>query len=1265
MKKTLFLFCLLGLLMASDLTAQNLQQLNSAKQYYHLRNGNPLDVIRQRYTHSAGRMANTELLIDYASSNGDDSYLASYMNMHFAPSDTFGDRYVVVAYDSLHDFTSDIGYKYSDFDSIRIDSVFFSIGHENNDGLSDTLIIKLVQLNASGYPTNTVLWSQTVASGIVSLTGGTDWLDLISVGVAPNLTVPATTKVGFRMEYYGAKTDTFGYVFSFVDKGVCTANGAPYSAERSDFWPNSYRFNVFNNLLLPTAGGQDVYWDCDGNGQPDTDNPVQNINFIAKVTVIESGSPQLPGCDTVSNLFVTDTPSIYGAQGGGYVSGQNAFGDISKAEVFTNNSSAQVNGAFLLFAVAEYANANSTITANVWNSDGAGGTPGTVLASETLNIIDIAADVAIPDFTHVTFNPPAAVTGNYYIGINFTYANGDTVALVTNQQNSGHPNTAWEQWSDSTWNAYDNSWTFGALSHFILSEICTQGSCPTITVTTTYGNAICTSVNGTAGASASGGAAPYAYSWSNSLTGSSLTGLAAGSYQVTATDANGCTGTGSVTVGTTTTSLTLTVTPIANTSCGTPNGSASVSASGGTAPYNYAWSNGASTASISGLAAGAYSVTVFDANGCSGTNSTTVTNNQPVVTVSTVGIPTPNSSCTSPNGSATVIASGATGPYNYQWDAAAGNQITATASNLSGGNFSVTVTSANGCIGTTTVTVGTTTPTITVNTVSTTQNTSCAVPDGSGTVSASGGSALYAYSWSNGATGATANNLAGGSYTVTATDANGCTGSGSVTINTTTPTIALSVTNSTGNSSCISPNGSATVSASGGTGPYAFAWSSGQSGSGVTGIANGSYTVTATDANSCTGSGNVTIADNKPVLSVSVATSPVTSCVTDNGSATATTTGTAGTVTYVWSTSPAQTAATAINLAAGNYTVTATDQTSGCTATGSGTIGTNTPAVTVTISSSNNVTNCANPNGSATATASGGAGGFVYAWSTVPQQTGATASNLAAGSYTVTATSSNGCTASTSASISDNTATVTVDINVTAVTSCTSPNGTAVAVASGGSSPYAYSWSSGQTSSTLNGLNAGVYAVTVTDANSCQGTDNATVGTSVNQPSVTATATDETSQNANDGTATATGSSGSAPYLYEWSTTPAQTSATATGLDAGTYTVTLTDANGCTASTSAVVGTDNAVALPAGVSLLSIYPNPASETVNVKLEMNEVREVRMEWFNVLGEVVASRQLLNAKSVNEKFDLVALPEGMYMLRITMGSETLTRRVTIVR
>src|SRR5688572_27077878 len=147
MKKIVWLLSLF--FVALSLTTSAQMRAPQGTQYNKALNGNALDAVRQRYAQNANRQANTDIFIDYGASSGDNATLnAAFINMHFAQNDSFGDRYVVVAFDSLHDNTSDTGYKYSDFDSVRVDSLFIPFGHENNDGLSDTVIVKLVQLNA-------------------------------------------------------------------------------------------------------------------------------------------------------------------------------------------------------------------------------------------------------------------------------------------------------------------------------------------------------------------------------------------------------------------------------------------------------------------------------------------------------------------------------------------------------------------------------------------------------------------------------------------------------------------------------------------------------------------------------------------------------------------------------------------------------------------------------------------------------------------------------------------------------------------------------------------------------------------------------------------------------------------------------------------------------------------------------------------------------------------------------------------------------------
>ncbi|WP_306354269.1 T9SS type A sorting domain-containing protein, partial [Flavobacterium sp. '19STA2R22 D10 B1'] len=359
-------------------------------------------------------------------------------------------------------------------------------------------------------------------------------------------------------------------------------------------------------------------------------------------------------------------------------------------------------------------------------------------------------------------------------------------------------------------------------------------------------------------------------------------------------------------------------------------------------------------------------------------------------------------------------------------------------------------------------------------------------------------------------------------------------------------------------------NGSATVTVSGGTGAYTYSWSpSGGTAATASGLTAGNYTVTITDANNCTTTQNFTINEPTPMAVTDVQTD-VPCNGGSNGSATVTVSGGTGAYTYSWAPTGG-TAATASGLIAGNYTVTITDA-SNCTTTQSFTINEPTP-ITVTAVQTDVPCNGAS-NGSATVTVSGGTGAYTYSWSP-SGGTAATASGLTAGNYTVTITDANSCTTTQSFVINEPTPMVVVTSQNNVPCNGAS-NGSATVTVSGGTGAYTYSWSpSGGTAATASGLTAGNYTVTITDANNCTTTQSFVI----NEPApiaVTATQTNVSCNGASNGSATVTVSGGTGAYTYSWSPTGG-TAATASGLTAGNYTVTITDANNCTTTQSFVI----------------------------------------------------------------------------------------------
>ena len=689
---------------------------------------------------------------------------------------------------------------------------------------------------------------------------------------------------------------------------------------------------------------------------------------------------------------------------------------------------------------------------------------------------------------------------------------------------------------------------------------------PSLAATTSQTNVSCNGgSNGAATVTASGGTAPYTYSWSPSGgTGATASGLAAGTYTVTITDAVSNIITKTFTI-TQPTAITVSSSSQTNVACnGASTGSASVTVSGGTGPYTYSWSpSGGTGATASGLTVGTYTVTITDANACTKTKSFTIT--QPTAITATTS--QTNVSCNGgSNGSATVTASGGTGPYTYSWAPSGGTAATATG--LAAGTYIVTITDANSCMATKSFTI--TQPTaITVSSSSQTNVACNGASTGSASVAVSGGTGPYTYSWApSGGTGATASGLTVGTYTVTITDANGCTKTKSFTI--TQPT-AITATTSQTNVSCNGgSNGSASVTASGGTGPYSYSWApSGGTSATATGLAAGSYTVTITDANSCTATKSFTI--TQPTAITTGGSQTNVSCNGgSNGSATVTASGGTGPYTYSWAPSGG-TSATATGLAAGTYTVTITDANS-CIATKSFTI-TQPTAITATTSQTNVSCN-GGSNGIASVTPSGGTAPYTYSWAP-SGGTAATASGLAAGTYTVTITDANSCIATKTFTITQPTA-ITAATSQTNVSCNGGSNGIASVTPSGGTGPYTYSWSpSGGTGATATGLAAGAYTVTITDANSCTATKSFTI-TQPTAITTTGSQANVSCNGASNGFATVTASGGTGPYTYSWSPSGG-TAATATSLAAGTYIVTITDANSCTATKSFTITQPTAI----------------------------------------------------------------------------------------
>ncbi len=605
--------------------------------------------------------------------------------------------------------------------------------------------------------------------------------------------------------------------------------------------------------------------------------------------------------------------------------------------------------------------------------------------------------------------------------------------------------------------------------------------------------------DGQATADGLSGTPPYSFLW-GALTGNqstpTATGLIAGTHSVMVTDSNGCTDSIVVLI-TEPDSMYFIIDSMTSVSCnGFSDGSLAVSATGGTAPYTYQWdvAAGSQTNTLAtGLSAGGYLLTVTDTNGCTFSDTATVTEPDSILIL----IDTTDVLCNgADNGTATANLTGGTSPYTYLWSPSAGNQTTATATGLVPGTHSVTVSDSNACIDSAFVTI--TEPAVLNVITNNISNVSCnGLSDGTIDVLVTGGTTPYYYLWDAAAgnqTSSLAGNLIAGGYTITVTDTNGCVATHTDTV--TEPTAIVISINTSGVSCNGGNDGTATASPTGGIPSYAYQWGAltgNQTTATAVGLSAGTYSVTVTDSTGCNDSATAVV--NEPALLSFVIDSvsdPSCTGFTD-GSIWCSATGGTAPYSYLWDAAAGnQTTAVATNLIAGDYVLTVTDS-NGCSFADTTGL-TDPPPLLISIDTTAVLCN-GGSDGTATAIPSGGTQSYTYLWgSSAGSQTNATASGLSAGTHSVTITDANNCIVDTQIVISEPPQ-LSVDIIELNSSLCFgTSNGELDVLVLGGVPTYSYLWQPGNfTFPNINNLAPGSYILTISDANNCQASDTAVV----------------------------------------------------------------------------------------------------------------------------------------------------------------------------
>ena len=698
------------------------------------------------------------------------------------------------------------------------------------------------------------------------------------------------------------------------------------------------------------------------------------------------------------------------------------------------------------------------------------------------------------------------------------------------------------------------------------------------------------------------------YLWSNGATSQDLMNIPAGNYIVTVTDPNGCTAIANETILNVPIDINITGNVIPNTSCSNNNGSISLLITPSTVPYDILWSNGSTSSDISGLSPGTYSVTVSTGLSCIETATFTVEDESDAADIESLIIP---ASCGEENGAVSITMTGGQAPFSYLWSS---GETTSFINELSAGTYTVSVTDASGCTSISTVLVPNENPVINLS-GNVFPNTSCSASNGEIdlTVNPPG---PYTFIWSNSATEEDLVDLAAGEYSVTVSMGASCVMVASFIVQ--NQNIPFEIAGTTlPNTSCVFPNGSIHLDINPG-GTYSYLWSDGSIAPDITNLEQGIYQVTVTNADNCSIPKSFEVLTSIELFTLSGVTIQNTSCQVPNGAIDLNITP-AGAYSFSWSDGSNEEDIDGLD--SGTYTVTVTND-EGCEEDATFSISDQFEGFDLIAVTQPNVS-CTSPNGSVDLSLTP-AGNYQFVWSNGNSDEDLT--GLAEGSYSLTVTDANLCSATYDFVITDS-------ISVPAISGsvmneiCNTGNGSIdISV---NPVPVSYHWSTGAVTEDLSSLSSGLYSITVVDDYGCAVSDTFLVENTSNNFSLNGIVSDNSSCTTSNGYIDLT-IQPAGNYTIRWSN--GIDAEDLVSLNAGTYTVTVTDDTDCSSTASFVV--QNIVTAPI------ISETIVSDTCG--------RGVGAIILEISGSV--SNTFLWSDGSNDQ-KLEGVPEGIYSVTVT--------------